>query len=133
MPGLTSGPCPVVRFYGVTMEGNSVLCHVHGFLPYFYVPAPQNFSPDHCENFRADLNKVVLFDMRSNKDNVTTVSILSFVNCTLCLLRFNNIIYYTLYTGPAEALRQRRFWPQDFFAAKICFSFRRGKNCFRRA
>ena len=30
--------------------------------------------------------------------------------------------------GPAEALRQRRFWPQDFFAAKICFSFRRGKK-----
>ena len=27
---------------------------------------------------------------------------------------------------PAKALRQRR--PQDFFAAKICFSFRWGKN-----
>lgn len=74
MPGLSSGPCPIVRFYGVTMEGNSVLCHVHGFLPYFYVPARQNFSPDDCEKFRSELNKTVLADMRSNKDNVTTVS-----------------------------------------------------------
>lgn len=29
---------PVVRMYGVTEEGNSVLAHIHGFLPYFYVP-----------------------------------------------------------------------------------------------
>ena len=26
---------------------------------------------------------------------------------------------YWFYSGPAEALRQRRFLPQDFFAAKI--------------
>lgn len=75
MPGLLSGPCPIVRFYGVTMEGNSVLCHVHGFLPYFYVPAPPNFSPDECEKFRSELDKIVLADMRSNKDNVTSVSV----------------------------------------------------------
>ena len=74
MPGLSSGPCPIVRFYGVTMEGNSVMCHVHGFLPYFYVLAPKNFKTEHCETFRSELNKVVLSDMRSNKDNVTNVS-----------------------------------------------------------
>ncbi|XP_066916708.1 DNA polymerase delta catalytic subunit-like [Clytia hemisphaerica] len=72
MPGLSTGPSPIVRFYGVTMEGNSVLCHVHGFLPYFYVLAPKNFKIEHCETFRSDLNKVVLSDMRSNKDNITT-------------------------------------------------------------
>ena len=26
-------------------------------------------------------------------------------------------------SGPAETLRQRRLWPQDSFAAKICFFF----------
>ncbi|KAG0364263.1 putative delta DNA polymerase [Gamsiella multidivaricata] len=35
---------PVVRFYGVTETGNSVICHVTGFLPYFYVPAPMGFK-----------------------------------------------------------------------------------------
>jgi len=73
MPGLKSGPCPVVRFFGVTMEGNSVLCHIHGFLPYLYVPAPPDFKVENCEQFRSDLNKAVLGDMRSNKDNVEIV------------------------------------------------------------
>ena len=42
---------PALRLYGVTMEGNSVMCTVHGFFPYFYVPAPKGFSADHIGNF----------------------------------------------------------------------------------
>ncbi|KRK05288.1 uncharacterized protein Dyak_GE27975 [Drosophila yakuba] len=41
MPGAQIGPVPVVRMFGVTMEGNSVCCHVHGFCPYFYIEAPR--------------------------------------------------------------------------------------------
>uniref|UniRef100_A0AAR2KKM5 DNA polymerase delta catalytic subunit n=1 Tax=Pygocentrus nattereri TaxID=42514 RepID=A0AAR2KKM5_PYGNA len=40
MPGQVQGKVPVVRMFGVTDGGNSVCCHVHGFAPYFYVPAP---------------------------------------------------------------------------------------------
>lgn len=40
MPGQVQGKVPVVRMFGVTDSGNSVCCHVHGFAPYFYVPAP---------------------------------------------------------------------------------------------
>ena len=47
---------PVIRFYGVTMEENSVLCHVHGFLPYFYVPAPVEFQERQCKEFQKALN-----------------------------------------------------------------------------
>ncbi|KAI9013278.1 DNA polymerase family B-domain-containing protein [Gaertneriomyces semiglobifer] len=36
----------VLRMYGATMDGHSVTCHVHGFLPYFYVPAPMNYKPE---------------------------------------------------------------------------------------
>ncbi|KAH8556666.1 DNA polymerase family B-domain-containing protein [Umbelopsis sp. PMI_123] len=46
---------PVVRFFGVTNSGNSVLCHVHGFLPYFYVPAPVGFLPTHVESLKRTL------------------------------------------------------------------------------
>ena len=73
MPGAKSGPTPIVRMYGVTMEGNSVLCHVHGFVPYFFVPAPQSFQDVQCSLFRDALNKAVIADMRSNKDNITQV------------------------------------------------------------
>lgn len=75
MPGCTSGPTPIIRFYGVTMEGNSVMCHVHGFVPYFYIPAPVGFKTEDCVTFREVLNKTVLGDLRSNKDNVTQVTI----------------------------------------------------------
>ena len=74
MPGAKDGPVPIVQMYGVTMEGNSVLCHIHGFVPYFYVPAPHGFKHSHCSAFQNALNKAVLNDMRSNKDNVTNVS-----------------------------------------------------------
>ena len=73
MPGSRVGPVPIVRMYGVTMDGNSVLCHIHGFVPYFYVPAPPGFESSKCSIFQDALNRAVLGDMRSNKDNVTQV------------------------------------------------------------
>ncbi|KAJ8024189.1 DNA polymerase delta catalytic subunit [Holothuria leucospilota] len=71
MPGSHQPLTPIIRMFGITKAGNSVLCHIHGFMPYFYVPAPQDFKRDHCGIFRDALNKAVLADMRSNKDNMT--------------------------------------------------------------
>jgi hypothetical protein len=48
MPGAQTGAVPVIRMFGITDSGNSVLCHVHGFTPYFYVPAPSGFAEEHC-------------------------------------------------------------------------------------
>lgn len=70
MPGSQQGPVPIMRMYGVTMEDNSVCCHVHGFSPYFFVSGPRNFADKDCYNFKAALNRAVLADMRSNKDAV---------------------------------------------------------------
>lgn len=70
MPGATSGPVPVVRMFGVTMEGNSVLAHIHGFAPYFFVPAQPGFKPESCSVFRTALDDAVKRDMRSNRENV---------------------------------------------------------------
>ena len=55
MPGMTGSqiaPVPIIRMYGVTMEGHSILAHLHGFTPYFFVPAQPNFAPQDCEKFR---------------------------------------------------------------------------------
>ncbi|KAK3552421.1 hypothetical protein QTP86_011655 [Hemibagrus guttatus] len=71
MPGQVQGKVPVVRMFGVTDNGNSVCCHIHGFAPYFYVPAPAGFTNSHLAEFQKELNSAVLKDMRSNKDNIS--------------------------------------------------------------
>lgn len=70
MPGCQVGPVPIMRMYGVTMDGNSVCCHVHGFAPYFFVLAPPGFNESHCAPFREALNKVVMNDLRSNREQI---------------------------------------------------------------
>uniref|UniRef100_A0A8C7JG38 DNA polymerase n=1 Tax=Oncorhynchus kisutch TaxID=8019 RepID=A0A8C7JG38_ONCKI len=71
MPGQSQGNVPIIRMFGVTDSGNSVCCHVHGFAPYFYIPAPNGFTSDHLSEFKRELNSAVLKDMRSNKDNIS--------------------------------------------------------------
>jgi DNA polymerase delta subunit 1 len=70
MPGAQIAPVPIMRMYGVTMEGNSVCCHVHGFAPYMFVMAPTGFNESHLKVFREKLNDSVLKDMRSNHHKV---------------------------------------------------------------
>lgn len=70
MPGAQIAPVPIFRMYGVTMAGNSVCAHVHGFLPYLYVQAPKNFEKSYLSQFKRALDIVVMKDMKSNKENV---------------------------------------------------------------
>jgi DNA polymerase delta subunit 1 len=73
MPGAQVAPVPIFRMYGVTMEGNSVCAHVHGFLPYLYVQAPPNFNKTHLSAFQKSLDIIVMKDMKSNKENVQEI------------------------------------------------------------
>lgn len=70
MPGAQRGPVPVIRMFGVTMDGHSVCCHVHGFAPYFYIAAPAGFDHTQCQPFKQALDKAVIGDMRSNRENL---------------------------------------------------------------
>lgn len=70
MPGSQIPPVPIMRMFGITMEGNSVCCHVHGFAPYLYVSAPTGFDRTHLQPFKDALDKAVLADMRGNKNNL---------------------------------------------------------------
>jgi DNA polymerase delta subunit 1 len=69
-----SGSAPTLRMFGVTevrfislspvimfkvmQAGNSVLMHVKGFLPYFYVASPRGFMPDDCPSLKDYLNRM---------------------------------------------------------------------------
>ncbi|TPX31708.1 DNA-directed DNA polymerase [Synchytrium microbalum] len=55
-------PTPIIRMYGVTMAGNSIMAHIHGFFQYFYCPAPKGFEPVNIDNFK---DALLLF-LRSN-------------------------------------------------------------------
>ncbi|KAM4014758.1 LOW QUALITY PROTEIN: DNA polymerase delta catalytic subunit [Anomaloglossus baeobatrachus] len=71
MPGATQGPVPIIRMFGITADGNSICCHIHGFAPYFYVPCQPGFKEESLSDFKKELNYVVIKDMRSNKDNIS--------------------------------------------------------------
>ncbi|KAK2581604.1 hypothetical protein KPH14_002110 [Odynerus spinipes] len=70
MPGSKIGPVPIMRMFGVTEQGNSVCCHVHGFCPYLFVTAPAKFTNAHCKPFKDALDQAIKKDMRSNPDNI---------------------------------------------------------------
>ncbi|XP_057321007.1 DNA polymerase delta catalytic subunit isoform X2 [Microplitis mediator] len=71
MPGSSAGSIPIIRMFGVTMSGNSVCCHVHGFCPYLFVTAPANFTNQNCRPFRDALDAALRKDMRSNPENIS--------------------------------------------------------------
>ena len=58
---------PVVRLYGVTNEGHSVLAHCYNFEPYLWVEAPAGWSPFHAESLRDVLNQMLA--QSTKKDN----------------------------------------------------------------
>ena len=57
------------------MEGHSVLAHIHGFLPFFYVPAQPGFKEDDCGKFKVrKLSASILAMSRENLSWVWTRS-----------------------------------------------------------
>lgn len=60
---------PYRRYFTLTIQDqHSVLCHVHGFLPYLYVPASEGFLPEHVSIFH-DALAVKFTNIRLNRRN----------------------------------------------------------------
>ena len=67
MPGPNNNTVPIIRIYGVSEMGHSVVAHIHGFMPYFYVSAPPNFMQEHLLEFRNQLNLALLRELKGNQ------------------------------------------------------------------
>ena len=55
VPGARVGPVSILRMFGVTQLGNSVLAHIHGFTPYFWTSPPPGMTPADVPAFQASL------------------------------------------------------------------------------
>jgi len=64
--GVNGNHTPVVRMYGITEGGHSVMVHIHNFLPYLYVECLPNFQSKFDNNFlekvKDKLNKLTAID-----------------------------------------------------------------------
>ncbi|XP_040490283.1 DNA polymerase delta catalytic subunit isoform X2 [Ursus maritimus] len=84
LPGAPPPSCssvPVLRAFGVTDEGVSVCCHIHGFAPYFYTPAPRGFGSEHLGDLQRELNAAISRDQRGGKE-LTGPAVLSVELCS---------------------------------------------------
>ena len=84
MPGSQLGSVPILRMYGVTNEGHSVMTHIHGFAPYLYVSAPPNFIEEDCGRFRVSTCSV--FFSYSNRVFLLNLCMKYIVSLRLCVL-----------------------------------------------
>ncbi|XP_047958487.1 DNA polymerase delta catalytic subunit [Salvia hispanica] len=63
----STGPAAIIRIFGVTEEGHSVCCNVHGFEPYFYISCPPGFGPDDISRFHQVLEGKMRESNRNSK------------------------------------------------------------------
>ena len=75
MLGSRVGPVPIIRIFGVTMEGHSVCTCIHGFTPYAYFAIPadceinKNSISETCEKIRLNINEALRNAQRSRQRN----------------------------------------------------------------
>ncbi|XP_006986263.1 DNA polymerase delta catalytic subunit [Peromyscus maniculatus bairdii] len=67
-PPVSRNSVPILRAFGVTDEGFSICCHIHGFAPYFYTPAPPGFGAEHLSDLQRELNAAISRDQRGGKE-----------------------------------------------------------------
>ena len=72
---------PLLRIYGITENGNSILAIVKDFYPYFYIDCPQNFTiENHKEKFINYLESILSKKFDQNIKNVIDIHICKKIN-----------------------------------------------------
>lgn len=118
MPGAQLGTVPILKMIGVTRNGNSVCAHIHGFMPYLYVPSPlsNNTTPEFCRAFQQALSAAILADSRSGRDSASdpVLAIEIVQKCSLYGYQFNQtcsflrvILSLPKFVAPAKRLLEK--------------------------
>jgi DNA polymerase delta subunit 1 len=58
---------PIFRLYGVNEEGNSILAHLYGYVPYLYCTAPSGIKNSDLYRFRESLNHAVRSEIKQKE------------------------------------------------------------------
>ncbi|KAE7998367.1 hypothetical protein FH972_002919 [Carpinus fangiana] len=87
----SSGPAAIIRIFGVTREGHSVCCNVHGFEPYFYISCPPGMGPDDISRFHQILEARMREVNRNGK-------VPKYV-CRIELVQKRSVMYYQQQTS----------------------------------
>lgn len=75
---------PTLRLFGVTADGNSVLAHVHGFRPYFFVAAPSGFLNKDLDSLKDTINvSLLLWHSVIRPDRQGIVGMTAVAGCTI--------------------------------------------------
>ncbi|ESQ31505.1 hypothetical protein EUTSA_v10003565mg [Eutrema salsugineum] len=85
LPG-SSGQAAVIRIFGVTREGHSVCCYVHGFEPYFYIACPPGMGPDDISHF----HQILEGRMRESNKNASVPKFVRHIE----MVQKRSIMYY---------------------------------------
>lgn len=72
----TQGEVAVIDLHGCDKEGHSIMCHCHGFIPYFYTNVPAGFNASNMEEFKNKINEALRQTNKSGLDTVTKVEII---------------------------------------------------------
>ena len=65
----------IIRMFGVTEDGNSVMAHVYGFLPYIYVPAPMGFQSNHLASYKNALQGVMASTWKGKSEGPIVIDV----------------------------------------------------------
>ncbi|KAL1529097.1 hypothetical protein AB1Y20_000057 [Prymnesium parvum] len=90
--GSNESRAAVIRLFGVTKEGHSVVAHVHGFKPYFFVRAPPGFTPQDIPQFQATLNAKIKAGLAARDQCTSPVAMMEIV-------RRQSIMHYAFKEG----------------------------------
>ena len=64
---------PIMRMYGITNDDHSVMIHVHGFIPYFYVKIPSSFRKDRLQAFQQQINDQAAGEIKNASEDMKQI------------------------------------------------------------